>query len=212
MIKGSTSKPARREDDNSQAARRALTSHGSTDDFSTMITRGEKVDTRFPVKVFQHGMEATVTFADLLTRPTVVSVYMRNNTPGCDKQNASLALHAAEFDRAGYNLIAISRDTLGSHARYAAKKKIPYTLVSDPNDLFAKASDSVIEKSMYGRKFFGPARAAYVLAADGTVLAVVEKVNTADHAAQLRELLKSLGSQRAGFESARLLNRAGRTL
>ena len=157
-----------------------------------MINRGEKLDTRFPVKVFQNGKEAAMTFADLLTRPTIVSVYMRNNTPSCDKQNVSLALHAAEFDRAGYNLVAISRDTLGSHARYAAKKKISYTLVSDPDDLFAKASGSVVEKSMYGRKFFGPARAAYVLAPDGTVLAVAEKVNTADHSAQLYELLESL--------------------
>ncbi|MDB6126916.1 MAG: antioxidant, AhpC/TSA family protein [Verrucomicrobia bacterium] len=157
-----------------------------------MIERGQKLDTRFPIKVFQNGKESTVTFADLLTRPTIVSVYMRNNTPSCDKQNDSLVLHAAEFDRAGYNVIAISRDTLGSHARYAAKKKISYTLVSDPDDLFAKATDSVIEKSMYGRKFLGPTRAAYVLDRKGTVLAIAEKVHTADHAAQLRELLKAL--------------------
>ena len=42
---------------------------------------------------------------------------------------------------------------------------------------------------MYGRTFFGPARAAYVLDRDGTVLAVAEKVDTADHAAQLRVLI-----------------------
>ena len=47
----------------------------------------------------------------------------------------------------------------------------------------------MIEKSMYGRSFTGPARAAYVLDRDGTVLAVVPKVDTADHAAQLREVL-----------------------
>jgi peroxiredoxin Q/BCP len=45
---------------------------------------------------------------------------------------------------------------------------------------------------MYGRTFTGPARAAFVLDRDGTVLAVAEKVDTADHAAQLKELLKTL--------------------
>ena len=45
---------------------------------------------------------------------------------------------------------------------------------------------------MYGRKFTGPARAAFVLATDGTVLAVVPKVDTADHARQLREVVKEL--------------------
>ena len=158
-----------------------------------MIKVGQKLDTQFQLKVFRNGEVSTVTFADLLTRPTIVSVYMRNNTPSCDKQNDSLAAHAAEFARAGFNLVAVSRDTCGSHAKYSVKKKISYVLASDPDDLFAKATDSVIEKSMYGRKFLGPARAAYVLGRDGTVLAIAEKVDTADHAAQLRELIKSLG-------------------
>ena len=157
-----------------------------------MIKPGKKLNTRFQLKVFRDGTESVVTFAELLTRPTIVSVYMRNNTPGCDRQNDSLAAHAAEFDRAGYNLVALSRDTCGSHAKYAAKKKISYPLASDPGDLFAKAADAVVEKSMYGRTYTGPARAAFVLARDGTVLAVAEKVDTADHAAQLRTLLAGL--------------------
>lgn len=158
-----------------------------------MISVGKKMDTRFQLKVFRDGREEVVTFSDLLTRPTIVSVYMRNNTPGCDRQNDSLAAHATEFDRAGYNLIALSRDTCGSHARYAAKKKITYMVASDPHDLFARAADAVVEKSMYGRSFTGPARAAFVLDRDGTVLAVAPKVDTADHAAQLRALIAMLG-------------------
>ena len=157
-----------------------------------MISVGKKIDTRFQLKIFRNGQPEVVTFADLLTRRTVVSVYMRNNTPGCDRQNESLAAHAAEIERAGYNLVAVSRDTVGSHARYAAKKRIHYTLATDPEDLFAQAADAVIEKSMYGRKFTGPARAAFVLDRDGTVLAIAEKVDTADHAAQLRTLLATL--------------------
>ena len=157
-----------------------------------MIKPGRKLDTRLQLKVFRDGKESLVTLADLLTRPTIVSVYMRNNTPGCDRQNDSLAAHAAEFDRAGYNLVALSRDTCGSHAKYAAKRKISYTLASDPDDRFAKAADAVVEKSMYGRTYTGPARAAFVLARDGTVLAVAEKVDTADHATQLRTLLAGL--------------------
>lgn len=150
------------------------------------------MDTRFQLKVFRKGGVETVTLGQLLTRRTIVSVYMRNSTPGCDRQNDSLVAHADEFDRAGYNLIALSRDTCGSHVKYAAKKKITYTLASDPEDLFAHAADAVIEKSMYGRSFTGPARAAFVLDRNGTVLAVVEKVDTAEHAAQLRQVLATL--------------------
>lgn len=157
-----------------------------------MITPGKKLKTNFKLKVVAQGVESEVAFKDLLKRRTIVSVYMKNNTGSCDKQNDSLAAHAAEFTKAGYDLIAISRDTPGSHLKYAVKKKITYTLASDPSDLFAQAADAVVEKSMYGKKYFGPARAAFVLAPDGTVLAVAEKVDTADHAAQLKALIAGL--------------------
>ena len=97
-----------------------------------------------------------------------------------------------EFDRAGYNLIALSRDTCGSHRRYAAAKKILYVLASDPDDRLARAAGSLVEKSMYGRKFVGPARSAFVLDRDGTVLAVVEKIDPPNHAAQLLALIETL--------------------
>lgn len=157
-----------------------------------MIKTGQKLKLNFKLKVVQGGEEKEVVFKDLLTRRTIVSVYMKNNTPGCDRQNDSLAEHAEEISKAGFTLIAISRDTCGSHKKYAAKKGISYVLASDPEDLFAQATDSVIEKKMYGRTFYGPQRAAYVLDTDGTVLAIAEKVDTADHAAQLKALIAPL--------------------
>lgn len=157
-----------------------------------MISPGKRLPTDFKLKIMRHGQREEVRFADLLTRRSIVSVYMRNNTPTCDRQNDSLIAHAGEFAAAGYNLIAVSRDTCGSHARYAAAKGIPYILASDPKDEFARAADSLVEKSMYGRAFVGPSRSAYVLDPDGTVLAVIEKVEAADHSAQLLALIKTL--------------------
>ena len=157
-----------------------------------MISVGKRLETNFKLKAVVGDEVREIAFKDLLKDRTIVSVYMKNNTGSCDKQNDSLAAHAAEFARAGYALVAISRDTAASHLKYAAKKKIGYPLVSDPDGRFAKAADSVVEKSMYGKTYFGPARAAFVLAADGTVLAVAEKVDTADHAAQLKTLIAGL--------------------
>jgi thioredoxin-dependent peroxiredoxin len=157
-----------------------------------MVSVGDKIDTAFPLKVVQDGAIRETLFRDLLVQPVIVSVYMKNNTPSCDRQNDSLASHAGAFAKLGYGLVAISRDTCGSHLKYAAKKGIGYILASDPGDLFAKATDSVVEKSMYGRTFYGPARAAYVIGIDGTVLAAVDKVDTKDHAGQIERTLASL--------------------
>ncbi len=157
-----------------------------------MIQPGARLPLDLVLKVLQAHDEKEVELRQLLARRTVVSVYMRNNTGGCDKQNDSLVGYAAALDRAGYNLVALSRDSLASHRKYAAKKGITYTLASDPEDRFACATDSLVEKSMYGRKFVGPARAAYVLDRDGTVLAVIAKVTPAEHAAQLAAAIATL--------------------
>ena len=157
-----------------------------------MIAPGQKLSLGFRLKVLRAGVVKELAFAELLTRRTIVSVYMKNKTPSCDRHNDDLVAHAAAFDRAGYDVIAISRDTCGSHGRYAAAKGIHYTLASDPQDQFARATDSLIEKSMYGRTFVGPTRAAYVLEPDGTVLAVVPKVDPANHAGQLQAVIRTL--------------------
>lgn len=157
-----------------------------------MIKKGDKIDTDFTLQIVQNGEEKEVTFNELLDRPAIISVYMRNNTSGCDKQNHSLAEHSSWFDKKGYNLIAISKDTCGSHKNYAEKLGINYTLASDPDFKFAKATDSIIEKKMYGKTFDAPSRSAFIIDRDGFVLATIEKVNTKAHAEELKELIEHL--------------------
>jgi thioredoxin-dependent peroxiredoxin len=169
-----------------------LTAVSGAGSLRVMIAPRQRLDVRFRLKIVRAGAVEEVEFAQLLTRRTIVSVYMKNNTPSCDRQNDALASVAAELDQAGFNLIALSRDTCGSHRRYAAGRRINYILASDPGDNFARAADSLVPKSMYGRSFVGPARAAFVLDRDGTVMAVAEKIDAANHAAQLRALVESL--------------------
>ena len=157
-----------------------------------MIQPGQILPADFSLRVLRDGTVRDLPFRDLLTRRTIVSIYMRNNTGSCDRQTDSLVEHAARIASLGWNLVALSRDTHGSHQKYAAKKHIPYALASDPDDHFARAADAIVEKQMYGRRFSGPARAAFLLDRDGTVLAVVEKADPKTHAAQLLAAIKRL--------------------
>lgn len=157
-----------------------------------MIEIGEKISTHFSLDIVEDGEQKTVEFNELLDRPTIVSVYMRNNTSGCDKQNKSLAEHADWFNKQGYNLVAVSKDTCGSHKNYAEKLDINYVLASDPDYKFGEATDSVVEKNMFGNTYEAPTRSAYVIDTDGTVLGLIEKINTKDHASELKELIHNL--------------------
>ncbi|MEX0993885.1 MAG: redoxin domain-containing protein [Balneolaceae bacterium] len=157
-----------------------------------MIDKGEKIDTDFSLEIVKDGEVKKVQFSELLDRPVIVSVYMRNNTSGCDRQNQSLAEHADWFDKKGYNLIALSKDTCGSHKNYARKLGIRYILASDPEFKFARATDSIVEKKMFGKTFDAPSRSAFVIDKDGTVLDLIEKVDTKAHSEELKELIENL--------------------
>lgn len=157
-----------------------------------MINTAKKMDTNFTLSIVQNGEEKEVKFSDLLNRKTIVSVYMKNNTSSCDKQTASLAEHADWFDKNGINVVAISKDTCGSHKKYADKQGINYTLASDPEYKFSTATDSIVEKKMYGKTYNAPSRSAFVIDKDGTILTSIEKINTKDHAGELKELVEKL--------------------
>lgn len=154
-----------------------------------MIQKGSKINTDFNLRIVENGEEKEVRFAGLLARPAVVSVYMKNNTGSCNKQNNSLAEHAAAFDARGYTLIAISKDGCRSHKNYAEKLGISYILASDPDYAFAAATDSIIEKKMYGKVFQGPSRSAFLIDTDGTVRDYIEKIDPPRHAEELLELI-----------------------
>jgi peroxiredoxin Q/BCP len=156
-----------------------------------MISEGTKIDTGFSLKIVKDGDEKEVKFSELLDRPTIVSVYMKNNTSSCDRQTESLAEHSKWFDEKGYNLIAISKDGCRSHKNYAKKQCIDYILASDPDYKFAQATDSIVKKNMFGNTYESPSRSAYLIDTDGTVRNIIEKVNTKAHAEELKELVES---------------------
>jgi thioredoxin-dependent peroxiredoxin len=157
-----------------------------------MIQKGSKIDTDITLDIVQDGEEKSVKISELLSRPTVFSVYMRNNTSGCDRQNKSLAESADWFDQKGYNLVALSKDSCGSHKNYANKLGINYILASDPDFKFAETTKSIVEKKMYGKTFDAPSRSAFIIDTDGTVIGIIDKINTKDHAGELKELINHL--------------------
>ena len=150
------------------------------------------MDTHFELEVVKNGVSQSVAFSALLDRPTIVSVYMKNNTSSCNKQTISLAEEAEWFDKRGIQLVALSKDTCNSHKKYADKMGLSYVLASDPDSLFSEAAGSVVEKSMYGKTYMAPSRSAFYIDTDGTVLGIIEKVTPAEHANELKTLVERL--------------------
>jgi len=146
----------------------------------------------FEVSFAAEGRKLMGAFSDLLDGPVVVSVYMKNNTGSCDRQMISLNASRQRIQQLGYSIIGLSKDTVGSHVTYSAEHGIAFPLVSDPEHVFAKATNSLVEKKMFGRTFWGPRRSAYVIDGDGVLLSLIEKVDPANHGEQVVSHLEGL--------------------
>ena len=151
---------------------------------------GERVNLSFEVNAVRSGLRWAGRFEDMLVGPTCVSLYMKNNTRSCDLQTQALTRAKTQLAAKGVGLIAVSKDTIGSHIRYAQKHGFEFSLVSDPDCKFAQSVDAMVEKTLYGRRYIGPARSAYLLGQDGYLLGIVEPVESARHDGQLLELVE----------------------
>ena len=73
-----------------------------------------------------------VSLAELLQGGAVVLYfYPKDQTPGCTMEACAFRDDIAAFSAAGAQVVGISRDDEASHARFAAKHKLPFLLLSD---------------------------------------------------------------------------------
>ncbi len=102
------------------------------------------------MKEFQPGLPApdvrlsdgttTHWLADVLGKKTVVLYfYPKDDTPGCTLEACGFRDAYEQFVDAGAEVIGVSRDSAESHARFKAKHKLPFTLLSDPDGKAAEA-------------------------------------------------------------------------
>ena len=58
---------------------------------------------------------------------------------------------------------------------------LDFTLLSDPDHATAEAYGVWVEKSMYGRNYWGNSRTTFIIDADGVVRHVIPEVKPATH-------------------------------
>ena len=68
--------------------------------------------------------EATIRpfkFSDYKGKNLVIYFYPKDNTPGCTAESIDFRDHYSEFQKAGTEIVGISRDSLRSHENFARK-------------------------------------------------------------------------------------------
>jgi peroxiredoxin Q/BCP len=122
----------------------------------------------------------------------VLYFYPKDMTPGCTLEGQDFRdLHAA-FKRAKTTVLGVSKDSCERHAKFRAKEKFQFELLSDEDETVCRLFDVIREKSLYGRKFMGIERSTFLIDASGKLAREWRKVRVKGHAAEVLEAAKSL--------------------
>jgi thioredoxin-dependent peroxiredoxin len=132
----------------------------------------------------------TVKLSDFRGQTVVVYFYPKADTPGCTTQACGVRDHRSEYEAAGVAVLGISPDPVEAVKRFHEKHSLEFPLLADEDHAVADAYGVWVEKSMYGRKYFGNERTTFIVDADGRVAEVLRKVKPAEHDRLVLEALE----------------------
>jgi peroxiredoxin Q/BCP len=123
----------------------------------------------------------TVRLSDHAGKTVVLYFYPKADTPGCTTQACGVRDRGAEYEAANAVVLGVSPDTPRKLRAFADKYGLPFTLLADEGHRVAEEYGVWVEKSMYGRTYWGNERSTFVIGPDGTIQKVFRKVKPAEH-------------------------------
>ena len=124
-----------------------------------------------------------------LDNKTVLFFYPKAMTGGCSIEVQDFQKKLATFKKLGFDVCGASKDTVEKNAKFSDKYKLKYQLGSDLTDACEKLG-IWIEKSMYGKKYFGINRSTFILDKKGKILHSWLKVRVKDHVEEVISFIK----------------------
>ena len=129
---------------------------------------------------------------DAAGKNLVIYFYPKDMTSGCTRESQDFRDLHGKFRRAGAQVIGVSRDSVASHDKFAAKEALPFPLLADTDERLCKLFDVIKEKSLYGRKYLGVERSTFLLDGAGRLQREWRKVKVPGHAEEVLEAAQRL--------------------
>ena len=131
-----------------------------------------------------------VSLSDFLGKKVVLYFYPKDNPPGCPKQACAFAASYEGFKAKNVAVIGVSKDSVASHQKFAAKYDLPFLLLSDPELQAIQAYGVWQEKKLYGKVSMGVVRSTYLIDEQGVIARVMPKVKPDTNAADILAALE----------------------
>jgi len=121
-----------------------------------------------------------VKLSDYAGQKVVVYFYPKADTSGCTQQSCNLRDAMPQLKKLKAAVIGISPDPPAKQKKFDDKYGLGFPLLADEDHAVAEKYGVWAEKSMYGRKYFGIVRSAFVIDEAGKLAGVFYKVSPKD--------------------------------
>jgi peroxiredoxin Q/BCP len=135
-----------------------------------------------------YGAGQPVKLADFKGSTLVLYFYPKNGTPGCTQQACDIRDAWADIQSRA-ELFGVSVDSVESHQKFIRRHGLPFPLLSDPEKALVQAYHMWVQKSMYGKKYFGAERTTFIIGPDQRIAQILRKVKPLEHIKALRQAL-----------------------
>ncbi len=135
-----------------------------------------------------------VRLSDLRGSKVVLYFYPKANTPGCTTQACGVRDHETDYATAGATVLGVSPDPVKAVKKFHDKQALNFTLLADEDHAVCETYGVWVEKSMYGKTYWGAQRSTFLIDEEGVVRKVIKKAKPETHDADVLAALSELGS------------------
>jgi thioredoxin-dependent peroxiredoxin len=154
----------------------------------TKLAVGDKA----PAFTLEDQNEKLVKLSDAKGKRVVVYFYPKADTPGCTTQSCNLRDAFPQLKKLKAVVYGISPDPPAKQKKFDDKYGLGFPLLADTEHKVAEAFGVWGEKSLYGRKFMGIVRSAFVIDEKGKLAGVFYKVSPKDTVPKVQDVLEEL--------------------
>lgn len=151
-----------------------------------------KEGSKAPAFALESSTGGTVELKDFAGKWVVLYFYPRDATPGCTTEAQAFRDHEGALDERGAVVLGVSKDSIASHQKFAAKQELNFPLLSDPEGAVIEKYGAWGEKNLYGKKSMGIIRSTVLIDPEGKVRKVWPKVRVKGHVEDVIAALDAL--------------------
>jgi peroxiredoxin Q/BCP len=129
----------------------------------------------------------TITSSTLAGKKLIIFFYPQANTPTCTVEACNLSDHYSQLEKAGFQLLGISGDSVKKQKNFHNKFAFPYDLIADENHDIIEKFGVWQEKKTFGKTYMGIVRTTFIFDENGICSRVIEKVTSKTAAEQILE-------------------------